>query len=502
MCFTILILLCAVTTHAWQGRMAGMGGVYGLVEDESDFLTHPAGIANGKGLNFYGNLQIGSQTTDKNDYSILVGPANDWWGREVQGHGREFQYGGLAGFAFPVGPGRMGVFLQYTGVDGNLKGDKIETEIGTNPYATSFESNNRLDNLALRLLYGIPLYQNMKLGAEFQIGYKKEKLSHQEIYSYLDVTNEWFGGRLYYLGVPYKSEYYEASMKASMETMIGPAKTSFTLRGGLPFHSGNRYETIRYSGSTLVGLGDMNGKVKGYNLGTDAWIRLPLNGSLTLPFLMSVDYGVLKRDGSPGFWWNNGYWWDPSYKQKQTSMTITAGGGIDATPVQGTRIAAGLYYSYHKSKNSFDWIDHDHSDYDTWYRRDWSSIPKITEHTIFFKGSVEKALSSDVSLTGGFNVFYRLVKQKNDFTETTYSGASDGWSLSAKGKQWGAGASLGAVVKAGATMVEPYIAIGFKRLKLSGDGAYYEDGDLDDLITDARWKKNTWSIGGGLAIRF
>ncbi len=62
MCFAVLVLLCAVPTQAWQGRMAGMGGVYGLVEDESDFLTHPALIANGQGLNFYGNMNGGQLT--------------------------------------------------------------------------------------------------------------------------------------------------------------------------------------------------------------------------------------------------------------------------------------------------------------------------------------------------------------------------------------------------------------------------------------------------------
>jgi hypothetical protein len=70
-----LMLLCSMPTQAWQGRVAGMGGVYGLLEDESDFLTHPAGIANGQGRNFYGNMRFGLQTTDKFSYSYRIAAA-------------------------------------------------------------------------------------------------------------------------------------------------------------------------------------------------------------------------------------------------------------------------------------------------------------------------------------------------------------------------------------------------------------------------------------------
>jgi hypothetical protein len=54
----LLTLSLAGVSHGWQGRMAGMGDPFGLVQDESDFLIHPSGIADGKGTNFYGNYRF------------------------------------------------------------------------------------------------------------------------------------------------------------------------------------------------------------------------------------------------------------------------------------------------------------------------------------------------------------------------------------------------------------------------------------------------------------
>lgn len=169
MCFAVLVLLCAVPTQGWQGRMAGMGNVYGLVEDESDFLTHPALIANGQGLNFYGNMNIGVLTTDKIKYSVYGYEADDptnWFTRDLETSGRKFQYEGLFGGAFPLGQGRMGVFLQYTGFKETLDGDFV---IGSSSGSVTqpFEVRNPSGALSLRVLYGIPISSTLKFGAEF-----------------------------------------------------------------------------------------------------------------------------------------------------------------------------------------------------------------------------------------------------------------------------------------------------------------------------------------------
>ena len=53
-----LVLSMAVPAYSWQGRMAGMEDPYGLIQDESDFLIHPAKIANGQGMKFYGDYRF------------------------------------------------------------------------------------------------------------------------------------------------------------------------------------------------------------------------------------------------------------------------------------------------------------------------------------------------------------------------------------------------------------------------------------------------------------
>ena len=67
---------------------------------------------------------------------------------------------------------------------------------------------------------------------------------------------------------------------------------------------------------------------------------------------------------------------------------------------------------------------------------------------------------------------------------------------------WGAGASFGAAFKAGDTMVEPYITGGIERVKLSGDGAYSEDGIPDTVYPSTDLKKKTSFIGVGLTLRY
>ncbi len=501
MCFAVLVLLCAVPTQGWQGRMAGMGNVYGLVEDESDFLTHPAIIANGQGLNFYGNMNIGVLTTDKIKYSVYGYEADDptdWWTIDSDASGRKFQYEGLFGGAFPLGKGRMGVFFQYTGFKETFKGDFISGDAGGNDIEP-YKVRNPSGALSLRVLYGIPVSSTLKFGAEFEVAQKKEEIKNYKEESNYRVNDLW-SGDLFAFGIPYDSEYYKASMKASVETTMGPGKASFTLRGGVPFSSNNHYKhDIRNYGDSMPdNYGDMSGKVKGYDVGADAWMRLPLSQTLSLPFLLSVNYGLMKRDGD-GFLINP-LVFATDHEQKRKTLSITAGGGVDYTPVQGTRVAGGLYYTYLNDKTNFSWNAQYLADLtnpqEHWI---WDSMPKTTEHKISFKGSIEKTLSSDVNLVGGFNGYYGRIKMKGESFSSLYRTTSE--SL-AKGNHWGIGASLGASIKAGATLIEPYIAGGFDRTKLSGDGAYYYNGILEDVIADMKTKAKIWSIGGGISMRF
>ena len=53
-----VLLTVAGSSSAWQGRMEGMGNPYGLIQDESDFLVHPALITMGKGLKVYSHYDF------------------------------------------------------------------------------------------------------------------------------------------------------------------------------------------------------------------------------------------------------------------------------------------------------------------------------------------------------------------------------------------------------------------------------------------------------------
>ena len=67
-----LVLSIGGPAYGWQGRMGGMGNPDGLVEDESDFLTHPAGIADGKGVNFYGHYRFTWTDVPDWDYTVNI----------------------------------------------------------------------------------------------------------------------------------------------------------------------------------------------------------------------------------------------------------------------------------------------------------------------------------------------------------------------------------------------------------------------------------------------
>ncbi len=54
----VLVFALAGVSYSWQGRMGGMGDPFGLVADESDYLIHPAKIAKGEGIRFYGDYRF------------------------------------------------------------------------------------------------------------------------------------------------------------------------------------------------------------------------------------------------------------------------------------------------------------------------------------------------------------------------------------------------------------------------------------------------------------
>jgi hypothetical protein len=104
----ILILCFLVFTfggvaYGWQGRMAGMGDPYGLVEDESDFLIHPSEMAMGEGLKFYGHYRFIYR--DVNDWDYTLDRFNNVGVLSLdlphKSSGSEREHDALLGAAFP-----------------------------------------------------------------------------------------------------------------------------------------------------------------------------------------------------------------------------------------------------------------------------------------------------------------------------------------------------------------------------------------------------------------
>jgi hypothetical protein len=505
-----LLFSQAGVSYGWQGRMAGMGDPYGLVEDESDFLIHPSGIAKGEGINFYGNYRFNYR--DVMDWNYTW----DWFNRATgaliahwpyRGSGDEQEHDSLLGAAFPLGPGRMGLFLQYAGKRGDYDGRLNELYLGA-PFFHKFDLESDLDTFSLRLLYGLPM-GGFKLGSEIQLAYRKEE---NETFTNYDFggglsgfyTNYPFGSYIGSLNLfpfmfPYDSKYWEALLKGSLEGAIGPAKIAFTLKGGFIFGADNK---LKYSETTPFSSGgsDMDGEVKGWRIGGDLFLRYPLAKDLILPFLLKIEYQKKTRDGDGlGFGTYAGQTFD--YKNRERILQSEMGGGIDKEFIKGTRIAAGIYYAYLQNKNDF-WVKnivpgegvrtdiYDHKNY-----------PDSTEHQVILRLSGEKEFSSSFVMRMGLNFFYGWVKEdlRFNFTSPIFTSYID--KISLDGSHWGIGGSLGGTLKFQRFSLEPFLGGGYQKWDLDGDGTttwatpapgYYEMEKI----------RGEWLIGGGFSIKF
>jgi hypothetical protein len=500
-----LVFLIAAPAHSWQGRMGGMGDPYGLVQDESDFLIHPAGIANGKGINFYGGYRF--NYTDVMDWNFsfkYFGVGNALY--PAKSSGDEYQHDALLGAAFPLGPGRMGLFFQYSGRRGNYDGKEIENDFGT-PNFSKFNLDSDLDSFALRLLYGLPM-GGFKLGSEIQLAYRREENKSK---FYFDIfgtdvgpailTNnplgqDDFSVNTFPFMMPYNSKYWEALLKGSLEGAVGPAKIAFTMWGGIIFSGDNKldFRGLDITGPTYFGS-SMKGDVKGWRTGSDLWLRYPLAEGLSLPFLVKIGYQSKNRDGDgPVFGGMGTEIFD--YKNKEKNFWLEVGGGVDKELAKGTRIAAGIYYSYLWNKNAF--ILNDTAP-GGWAILDNSPYPEHKEHRVILKLAGEKEICPMTTMRMGMNFFYGWVKE--DFIYH-FSDSTPSFSLENNfpdGYHWGIGAFLGGTVKFNRFSVEPFISGGYQKLSLNGSGV---SPNLIFLLTESDKLRKEWSIGGGLSIKF
>jgi hypothetical protein len=482
----VLVFALVGVAQAWQGRMGGMGDPYGLMQDESDYLIHPAKIAKGEGVRFYG------------DYRFLYTGVTDWDvdadGLSSDFSGNELRHNALLGSAFPLGPGRMGLFFTYEGRRGDFDFNDVDEVI---------KLTDDLDNFALRLLYGLPV-GSFKLGGEVGFAYRQEE---KELFAFAtDMSNGFVNLHMtegYFLNlflppfVPYDSAYWEIPMKLGVEGKVGPLDLEFTLRGGVIVSGDNTLrENLQAPVGNVTDAWDMDGDVGGWRIGGDFWLRYPLTESLTLPFLVRADYCEKTRDGNGPLLSDPAVLFD--YKHKETSLDLAIGGGLDKVLAKGTRIAGGIYYNYLHGTEDISTNIFDTGVFEVGL--DFSDFPTLTEHRVMVRLAGEHEFSPLFALRMGLEGFYGWATQDVTFSVLTPPDTAT-FDVSSHGSHWGIGASLGGTIKLKPITLEPFVNAGYQSLDLSGDGVGYDNGvpvatfGRDDM-------RNQWYVGGGLSILF
>jgi len=315
----VLVFFVAVTltgtSSAWQGRMEGMGDPQGLIGDESDLLLHPAQIFSGEGVRYYLDYKFTYTDLIHMDSKIDVGIPGLGSGTILDNNltsGHTTEHNTLVGASFPLAKGRMGVFFGYDKQNGNRDSD---VKILGNDFGLNSDATTRLDNYALKLIYGQPV-KCVNLGAELGVAYRNEKqddrlnlgipISFDDI---LAVSTQGIGAAWPYM-IPYNSSYWELSGKLGLNKTLNQTDIDWTVYGAglLSADSDNQYklqgdvseiDVDDEPGNVENALGvrnNMNGDVSGYQIGSDLWIRHHIDECLSLPFLVSVKYSK-KRTG-------------------------------------------------------------------------------------------------------------------------------------------------------------------------------------------------------------
>jgi hypothetical protein len=496
----VFFLVCALSgvSEAWQGRMAGMGDPYGLVQDESDFLTHPSKIANGEGVRFYVDYRFTCTEIMVWDYAINhYTPGGVWTGLERDDVSNEvLRHSALAGVAFPLGPGRMGLFFTYNGIRGGTlyNGDYINSSGGS----TILETKSVVNDFALRLLYGMPIV-GFKVGAEAQIAYRLD-IQETNVYTSTDELLNYYAWPMpitVYM-YPHDSSYWDTQFKGSLEGKAGPLDLEFTLRGGFDFGGTNKWhrENQSLSGTPILGF-DAKGDVRGWQIGEDLWLRYPLATDLTLPFLVRVDYQQKTRDGD-GLGWGLSAGDYNDYENEKRDLAIIVGGGLDKAFGKDTRIAAGIYYNYLQGRESFSLL----TIHPVTWENDDTNYPDTVEHQVLLRMAGEHTLSPAVALRAGLSFFYGWVDVRYDSTHTDNSGYLNIDRGTDHGSHWGIGASIGGTITVKTITLEPFMNCGYQQFRLKGDGERFDNVVGLVELHEEEFPRNEWYLGIGLSLLF
>jgi hypothetical protein len=491
----LLLLALAGTSYAWQGRMGGMGDPFGLVADESDYLIHPAKIAKGEGVRFYGDYRFTYTGVMDWNYDVNIfnsgGALLRFFRYDTSGY--EQDHDALLGTAFPLGPGRMGLFFNYKGKRSDYDGD---VQSIFSPLTDTYELTSNFDAFALRVLYGLPIGGSFKLGGEFQLAYRQEEnesqMLQQSLFSFLYENTEGSfsavlnGNKNFLLFMPpYDSHYLEALFKSSLDATIGPIEAALTVRGGFIFNGDNQLVRVG-----PLNLFDLKGDVEGWRIGGDLWLRYPLAKDLTIPFLVRIDYQTKTRDGD-GLPIGTLSGSPADYKSTEKSFDLEVGGGLDKEFAKGMRLAAGIYYGYGDARNAFSLAVPNESLFS-----DYGPYPSLMEHRLRLALAGEWGISPAVTLRMGLEPFYGWIRE--DFKNTIIALPPVIEDVSLDGYRWGIGASVGGSVKFQHLTLEPFINAGYQEMKLDGDGTEF----FRSLIIDVKELQRQWYIGGGFSILY
>ncbi len=468
---SLLVFALSGISYGWQGRMGGMGDPFGLVVDESDFLIHPAKIAREKANKFYGDYRF--------TYTGVTSWDINYNGLDFDASGQEDKHYALLGATLSMETGRLGLFVEYAGKRGNYDGNAADT---------IFDLKSKLDNFAVRFLYGLPV-GSFNLGGEVQFAYRQEEnKTRWHDASTLDFTNYFgFGNFLFSPNItpfmtPYESKYMEALFKGSLERKVGPLDLEFTLHGGFILGGKNEFDyTLFMPPGTFFESFSQDGNVRGWRVGGDLWLRYFLNDGLTLPFLVRIEYREKTRDGD-GQGAGNLAGINIDYKHKEKPFKIEAGGGIDTELASSTRIAVGLYYNYLRDTNEIRLNRDDFVGAIT-----FNHYPAGTEHRVLVRLVGEREISPAVTLRMGLNGFYGWAQEDYEYFNPVFVNENS----SIDGFRWGVGASLGGTIKFKPITLEPFITGGYQSQDLSGESLNIRDHTL-----------NEWSIGGGVSILY
>ncbi len=514
-----VVVALAGASYAWQGRMEGMGNPQGLINDESDFLLHPAQITFGEGVKYYLDYKFTYTGLIHMDSKINVGgfPVSILNTNATSGHTTE--HNTLVGASFPFAKGRMGVFLGYDKQNGDIDSD---VKVLGYDFGLNSNADTRLDNYALRLIYGQPV-GGMNLGAELGVAYRNEKqddtlslMDYPAIYSL-----EGIGATLPYM-IPFNSSYWELSGKLGLNKKLNKTDIDWTVYGAgiLPADSENQY-LLKASYDVPIMAGGqgyrdaMNGDVSGYRVGSDLWIRHHIDENLSLPFLVSVGYTKKDRDGD-GLILPYAYGTAPlpdplnvnlKYKDIVRTLNVKVGGGIEHAREGCGRVGAGLYYNYIQSRDRIDilgeYVGENERYFDNYVGANINKFPYHQEHRLVLNLAGEQVVCEDFVVRGGLNFFYGWVVSDDYGGSASYdlsgygiSPGSGSVSVPLDGHTCGFEGTVGATKKFGCVTLEPFIQGGYRVFDTDGSKNNYGYSiGLDK-------QKDEWFTACGLSVLF